>query len=60
MRGPGFAPGAGPAASEGLLSDVCFIIIGAERNKVLVQAVGEQGDDIAVLGRGGLAGVGRA
>jgi hypothetical protein len=31
------------------LSDVYFIIIDAEGNEILVQAVGEQGDDVAVL-----------
>jgi hypothetical protein len=60
LSGPRFAPSASPAASEGLASDVYFIIVDAEGNKFLAQAVGEQGDDIAVFGRGGLAGVGRA
>jgi hypothetical protein len=49
LRGPGFSPGACPSASEGLVSDVYFNIVDAEGNEILVQAVGEQGDDVAVL-----------
>jgi hypothetical protein len=60
LRGPSFSPGACPSASQSLVSDVCFIIVDAEGNKILFQAVGKQGDDVAVLWRGGLAGFGRA
>jgi hypothetical protein len=41
LGSPGFAPSARPPASEGLVSDVGFIITGAERNEILVQAVGK-------------------
>ena len=49
------APSAGPPAREGLVSDACFIIVAAKRHQVLLQALGEERDDVAVLERGGLA-----
>ena len=49
LRGPSFSPGTCPSACEGLVSDVYFIVVDAEGNEILVQAVAEQGDDVAVL-----------
>lgn len=60
LSGPSLAPGSGPSARQGLVSGVCFIISAAKRHQVLLQALGEKRDDIAVLGRGGLVWVFRS
>ena len=49
-----------PSGSHGVASADCFIMNGAKRHEVLVQTLGEQRDDIAVLRRGGLAWVCRS
>lgn len=60
LCGPGLAPGAGPCRSQAVVSGVCRIISDAKRNEIFMQALGKEGDDVAVLGRSGLAWVRRS
>ena len=54
LSGPFLAPRTGPCGAQGLVSGLCFIISAAKRHQVLVQTLGKQRHDVAVLRRGGL------
>lgn len=60
LRGPSLAPRPGPYGSQARVSEFCFIIGAGKRHQVLMQALGEERDDIAVLGRAGLGWVFRS